>query len=114
MPKLLLLDGLSLAPTLLGKPGDQKGHAYLYWEAAGAKQDVVGRAVRWGEWKAVRQKDKEAWELYDLKADVGEEKNVAAAQADVLKRIDALCREAHTPERQYGPAPKESAADYVK
>ncbi len=108
------LDGLSLAPTLLGKPKDQKGHAYLYWEAAGVKQDVVGRAVRWGDWKAVRKKDTEAWELYDLKTDVGEEKNVAAAQADVLKRIDAICREAHTAERHYGPAPKESAADYVK
>ena len=55
-----------------------------------------------------------AWELYDLKTDVGEEKNVAAAQADVLKRIDALCGEAHTPERKFGPGPKESAADYVK
>jgi arylsulfatase A-like enzyme len=108
------LDGLSLAPTLLGKPKEQKGHAYLYWEAAGVKQDIVQQAVRWGDWKAVRKKDGEAWELYDLKADVGEEKNVAAAQADVLKRIDAICREAHTPERKYGPAPKESAADFVK
>src|SRR5262249_37099362 len=57
------LDGLSFAPTLLSKPKEQKGHAYLYWEAAGVKQDVVQRAVRWGDWKAVRMKDAAAWEL---------------------------------------------------
>ncbi len=108
------LDGLSFARALLGKPRDQKQHAYLYWEAAGVKQEVVQRAVRWGDWKAVGKKGTEAWELYDLKTDVGEEKNVAAAHADVLRRIDAICREAHIPERSYGPAPKESAADYVK
>jgi arylsulfatase A-like enzyme len=108
------LDGLSLAPTLLGKPEQQKKHAYLYWEAAGTKQDVVQQAVRWGDWKAVRKKPGAAWELYDLKTDAGEEKNVAARHPDVLRRIEAICREAHTPERKFGPTPKESAADYVK
>ena len=48
------LDGLSLVPTLLGKPGEQKRHEYLYWEAAGPRQAVVQQAVRWGDWKAIR------------------------------------------------------------
>ena len=108
------LDGLSFAPTLLGKPADQKRHEYLYWEAAGTKQDTMRQAVRWGKWKGLRGKPGSAWELYDLEADVAEEKNVAAAHPDVLKRLDAICREAHTPERKYEPGPKESAADYVK
>lgn len=108
------LDGLSFAPTLLGKQQEQKQHAYLYWEADGAKQEVVQQAVRWGDWKAVRPRSGAAWELYALKSDIGEKTNVAAGQADVLKQIDAFCREAHTPERKFGPGPKESAADYVK
>lgn len=107
------LDGLSLAPTLRGRPG-QKQHAYLYWEAAGQKQDVVQQAVRWGKWKAVRNKAAAPWELYDLEADVAERHNRAAQHPEVLQRIDALCREAHTPERVYPPGPRESAADYVK
>jgi arylsulfatase A-like enzyme len=108
------LDGLSFAPTLLGKPADQKRHEYLYWEAAGTKQDTNRQAVRWGKWKGLRGRPGSAWELYDLEADVAEEKNVAADHPDVLKRLDAICREAHTPEREYGPTPKETAADYVK
>lgn len=105
------LDGLSLVPTLRGQ-AEQQRHPYLYWEAAGAKQDVVQQAARWGQWKAVR--GKAAWELYDLDADIGEKRNTAAANPKVLERIEAICREAHTPERQYGPGPSESAADYVK
>lgn len=108
------LDGLSFAPTLLGKSADQKRHEYLYWEEAGTKQDTLQQAVRWGKWKGLRGRPGSAWELYDLGADVAEEKDVAAAHPDVLKRLDAICREAHTPERKYEPGPKESAADYVK
>jgi arylsulfatase A len=107
------LDGLSLAPTLLGRPDEQRRHDYLYWEAAGARQDTLQRAVRWGDWKAVG-KAGEAWALYDLAADPGERRDVAARHPEVLERIEAICREAHAPERRYGPAPEESAADYVK
>jgi arylsulfatase A-like enzyme len=108
------LDGVSFAPTLLGEPAGQKRHEYLYWEAAGAKQDVVQQAIRWGEWKAVRNRPTREWELYDLKADPGEETNVAAAHPDVPERVVAICREAHTPERHYGPAPPEKPAGYIR
>lgn len=29
------IDGISLVPTLLGRPAEQKAHAYLYWERQG-------------------------------------------------------------------------------
>ncbi len=106
-------DGISFVPTLLGK-GEQKKHEYLYWEAAGPKQNIAMQAVRWKNWKAVRPKAAAGWELYDLATDLGEEKNIAAQHPDVLRKIDAICREAHTPGRKYGPGPKEGAADYVK
>src|SRR6188474_3335080 len=50
--KLPKHDGLSIVPTLLGKPAHQQKQAeYLYWEfyEQGSKQ-----AVREGNWKAVR------------------------------------------------------------
>ncbi|MFQ5811206.1 MAG: arylsulfatase, partial [Armatimonadota bacterium] len=40
------IDGISMAPTLLGRSDEQKQHEYLYWEHKGAQ------AVRLGDWKA--------------------------------------------------------------
>ena len=90
------IDGISFAPTLLGR-GEQKTHAYLYWEfpAYGGQQ-----AVRLGDWKGVRQKlfrGPIKTELYDLKADPGETNDVAAQHPDVVKRIEQILREARVP-----------------
>jgi len=84
------IDGLSLAATLLGRPEKQPARDYLYWEAGD------GRAVRMGSWKAVRPKEQAPIELYDLKADVGEKSDVAAAHPDVVARAAAYFKEAHT------------------
>lgn len=108
------IDGLSFAPTLLGRPGEQKAHAYLYWEQAGPMQTIGEQAVRWGNWKAVKNNAREALELYDLANDIAEERNVAAQHPDVMRRIEAICREAHSPERVYHAGERESVNDYVK
>jgi uncharacterized sulfatase len=88
------LDGLSLAPTLLGRPADQEQHDYLYWafyERGGAQ------AVRQGRWKAVQQPLNTPVRLYDLAADVGEDRNVADQHAEVARRLTAVMREAYVP-----------------
>jgi arylsulfatase A-like enzyme len=108
------IDGISYAPTLIGRPQEQKTHEYLYWEADGTKQDVIQQAVRWGNWKAVRNRPADKFELYDLSKDIGEEHNVAMEHPDVMAKIDAICKEAHTPERKYEPADPEGINDYVK
>jgi hypothetical protein len=86
----------------------------LYWEAAGQKQDITQQAVRWGNWKAVRNRGADSFELYDLSQDIGEEHNVAAQHPDVLQKIEAICREAHTPERVYHPGDPEGVNKYVR
>jgi hypothetical protein len=48
----------------------------------------------------VRSKLGAGWELYNLETDPGEETSVAAAHPDVLERVEAICREAHAPERK--------------
>ena len=101
-------------PIQMKRPEQQKTHEYLYWEAAGTKQDTVQQAVRWGNWKAVRNKVADKFELYDLSKDIGEEHNVAAEHPEVMAKIDAICREAHTPERKYEPADPEGINDYVR
>jgi arylsulfatase A-like enzyme len=107
------LDGISFVPTLLSRSG-QKEHEYLYFEADGAKQDITQQAVRWNNWKAVKNRASAPFELYDLASDMAEKRDLAKEKPDVLAKIEAICRQARTPERKYGPAPPESAADYVK
>ncbi len=84
------LDGISYLPTLLGKPGEQKQHEYLYWEC----QNL--RAVRLGKWKAVQRSPKDKLELYDLRGDLGETSDIADANPEVVKKAQAAFDEAHT------------------
>jgi arylsulfatase len=84
------LDGVSLVPTLEGRPDAQQKRLYLYWEFAGHQ------AVRLGDWKGVRLRTAEAMEVYDLATDPGEKTNVASAHPDVVARIDGIFRSGRT------------------
>jgi arylsulfatase A len=94
-------DGFTLAPTLLGKE-TQKSHDYLYWEfpmAAGQQ------AVRLGDWKGVRLNVKKQpdgpVELYDLKSDPAESRDVAAQHPEVVARITDIMRTARTESAEF-------------
>jgi arylsulfatase A-like enzyme len=86
------LDGVSLAPTLLGT-GRQEQHEFLYWEF---HERGFQQAVRMGDWKAIRLKVGKPLELYDLKGDIGETHNVAADHADVVAKIEDYLKTART------------------
>lgn len=91
-------DGISVLPTLLGKTGDQKKHDYLYWEDSTVKGGIQKTAIRQGNWKGVQKYGKgnaAPMELFDLSKDLGEEHNIAAAQPDVVQRLEWLMSEAH-------------------
>ena len=94
-------DSISFLPTLLGRPGEQKEHDYLYWEfyERGSKQ-----AVRKGKWKAVRMPAFTGEiELYNLEEDLGEANNVAEEHPGVVEKIEAIMEEAHTPDEDWKP-----------
>jgi len=90
------IDGISFYPTLTGRK--QKKHEYLYWEfhEQGGKM-----AVRMDNWKAVRLNiDKTPQgntELYDLSTDPGETTNVETLNPDLVKKMETIMKEAHTP-----------------
>ena len=119
------IDGVSLAPVLLGKakPG-QGGRDFLYREfpAYGGQQSVY---LDGGKWKAIRQnlmsvgkkkpsgrsagrKDQggsdEApgtLELYNLDTDIGESKNVAQAHPEIVARAKALMKSERFPSQDF-------------
>ncbi|MBD3268155.1 sulfatase-like hydrolase/transferase [bacterium] len=94
-------DGISLVPTLFGK-GKQEKHEYLYWEFY--ERDGK-KAVRMGDWKAVQNNVKKnpdgPLELYDLKNDLGETKNIADKHQDVVKACESLMPKAHVPSKLF-------------
>ena len=82
-------DGLSFAPTLLGKEG-QQAHDFLYWEFE--ETDQV--AVRMGDWKMVSKAGKP--HLYDLKTDVHEDNDLADQHPDIVKQMVEIAHSQHT------------------
>ncbi|HHF42589.1 MAG TPA: hypothetical protein ENL38_02595 [Candidatus Aminicenantes bacterium] len=84
-------DGISVVPTLLGRPDQQKHHEYLYWEFNMGKQ----QAVRMGKWKGIRFGGiKEPIELYDLSQDIGEKNNLANDHPEIIEQMDEIMRKA--------------------
>lgn len=101
------VDGISMVTTLMGQPQPERPFLYREFPGYGGQQ-----MVRLGDWKGVRQnlfpkgKNKDAKpvikvELYDLKTDLAETKDVAADHPDIVERIEKLMREQHTPSREF-------------
>jgi arylsulfatase A-like enzyme len=88
------LDSISFGPTLFGK-GRQMTHKNLYWEfhEGGFSQAVLMD----GRWKGIRMKARSRpIELYDLKEDPGEERNLAEENPRMVKRVEELFRKSRT------------------
>jgi arylsulfatase A-like enzyme len=86
-------DGLSLVSYLRG--GDAPARDYFYWELH--EQRPI-QAVRFGNWKAVRNGHDRPIELYDLASDAGEARNLAATKPDLVARAEAIMKAAHQPD----------------
>ena len=89
-------DSISMAAALAGREEAQRQHDYLYWEyyREGTKQ-----AVRRGRWKAIRTPIGPSGEtaLFNLERDLSERRNVADEYPGVVREMEALMEEAHTP-----------------
>src|SRR5918994_240035 len=85
------LDGMSMARALRGE--SQPAHDFLYWEF---HERGFQQAVRMGPWKAVRLKKDAPLELYNLASDPGEQREVAAANPEIVAKIEAYLKNART------------------
>lgn len=86
------VDGISVLPTLTGQAQTNR-HEFLYWEF---HERGFQQAVRMGQWKAVRPQADAPLEIYDLAADPGEKTDVAAANPEIVKKIEDYLKTART------------------
>ncbi len=89
IPEGTALDGHSLVSFLKGGKAPQR--EYFYWEL---HEGASLQAIRFGDWKAVKNGPSKPTELYDLKTDAAEANNLAAQHPDVLAKAEALMKSA--------------------
>ncbi len=93
------IDGISFLPTLLGKK-NQKNHDYLYWEfhERGGRQALLA-----GNWKLIRYNvnDDGDYELYNLKEDPGETRNVIKDYPKKAKGLIGELNNSRTPSKEF-------------
>jgi arylsulfatase A-like enzyme len=100
-------DGISILPTLLGRPQAVK-HESLYWEIYEGPSPFQ-QAVRLGPWKGYRTGTKAPLELYHLGRDREEATNIAAQEPAIVQAIEAVMAREHVPSPHYD-APEQSGA----
>ena len=83
------LDGIDLIP-LLAKTSSVVERTF-YWRGTGAGSPE--RAVREGRWKYVNESPMFPGFLFDVTADPGERKDLAASHPDILRRLEAQYRQ---------------------
>ncbi len=100
-PSNQVIDGISIAPVLLrGESLDRDSFIIDFPHNVVATENRSSIAVRKGDMKLIRYywdakiptgaKPEHRYELYDLSSDIGESKNLAADQADMVKVMDAM------------------------
>ncbi len=94
------LDGFDQSGTLLGQPSP-RDRVFCHFPHGSPNQAVEipgflpGTYVRRGDWKLIRfyadnDDGSDRFELYDLKHDVGESKNLAANRPELVRELNAL------------------------
>jgi arylsulfatase A-like enzyme len=84
------VDGASMLPALLGRRVQNR--RTLYWEF---HEGGFAQAVRAGTWKAVRRGLTGPVELYDLRTDPGETRDVSASHPALVRRAEEVMRREH-------------------
>ncbi len=96
-------DGISIVPALVGaeKAGrPQQSHEFLYWEF---HERGTQQALRSGDWKYIYRPffTEAKVELFDLKNDPVETKNIAGEHPDVVMKMSAYLATTRTESKDY-------------
>ena len=92
------LDGISIAPTLLGQKGQAK-HPDFYWEFH--ERGFLQAALTGdGQWKGIRS-NLGKLQLFNLKEDVPEKNNVAQAHPEIASRLAQFLDDSRTESKEF-------------
>ena len=99
-------DGFSLVPFLKGGPAPKRD--YFYWELHEGKPI---QALRFGDWKAVKNGPNAPIELYNLKSDVAEANNLASDKPELVAKARQLMNEVRADDPNWPLAGRAAARD---
>ncbi len=91
-----IVDGESIMPLLTGQGERQRQEVFCHFpHYVPATQNLPGTYVRQGEWKLIRYYDTNEdhpnrFELYNLREDIGETRNLADEMPAKVRELDAL------------------------
>lgn len=93
-PEDLHFDGVSQVPSLLGKPSPRKSVICFVPNYFPKPGTIPSTYIRRGPWKLIRfhgdgPKRADRFELYNLDDDIGESKNLAATNPQLVKQLNA-------------------------
>ncbi len=91
-------DGVSFLPAIRGDKANQAASSQLYWEF---HEGGYKRALREGPWKAVWLDPDKPIELYNLYADLGEEKDLAEEHPERVASMRATMEGARTMSKEW-------------
>jgi arylsulfatase A-like enzyme len=93
------IDGISFLPTLMGRKQIRQ-HPCLYWDY-GHVRDQYKQAIRYENWKGVRNGIGSPLELYDLEVDIGEKNNLAQKYPQRVEFLEELLNHAYVESKNY-------------
>lgn len=86
------MEGRSFLPTLMGKAmsGDDRPLYFVRREGGMKYGGNAYHALRWGDWKMLRNSPYEKLKLFDLKEDPYERNDLADKEKDILKKMNDM------------------------
>ena len=102
------VDGASIAPVLRGKGPPKREALYWHYPHYSNQGGVPGGAVRQGDWKLIEFYEDGRLELFNLKDDPGERKNLAAREPKRVAELHALLKRWRAEVRAVMPSPNPS------
>jgi arylsulfatase A-like enzyme len=86
LPREVAIDGVNVTPLLQGQALAKRA---LYWHYPhyGNQGGAPSGAVREGDWKLIEWYEDGSRELFNVREDVGESKNLAAEHPDIVQKL---------------------------
>jgi arylsulfatase A-like enzyme len=89
LPANAVVDGRSLVSTLRGGAAPAREALYWHYPHYANQGGFPGGAIRMGDWKLIENYEDGSVQLFNLRDDIGEQKDLAAAQAERVKTMRA-------------------------